>query len=276
MRKKIAFCCLLLSLGQFAHSQTPQQLKNFWYSVSARYQSHLMNAGMRSWLFSLAEEQSKSYSEIKALLEQIPTNTRFQNIIFQKVYLSQNGNKESVRLITANLCGNFSLGNTIADGICNKYSKDPTTTKIIQKEKERKIKQNEVKENEHAKSENDKKAKTNDPLDQTSKSENLSSDIEQKWQIFLNDFKSAVNSKNTEKTVKLTSKVYFDAGGWTIEEWLTEGEGYTYIQNHLKGVIKNYVNTHGKLIKASGKNSDGDLYFVYEHQTWYFGGVIGE
>ncbi len=136
---------------------------------------------MRSWLFGLAEEQSKTYSEIKTLLQEIPSNTRFQNTMFQKVYLGQNGNKESVRLVMANLCGSFSLGNRIADEVCNNYAKDQTINKIIQKERGRKINLQNSQKNEEPQLKTIEQHEGDDQSQEKRSNRNLLTNKEHKW-----------------------------------------------------------------------------------------------
>lgn len=136
MKRSFAFCYLYLSLVQSAFCQDQAFLKVFWNNVYSRYHYKEMTAGMSSWLYQLAEKQTGKYSEAKALLGQIQQNTNFQNEIFLSVYVQEGGNKEYVRLIFANLCGSFSIGNPVADYVCLKYSNDPLAKKIIAQKKE--------------------------------------------------------------------------------------------------------------------------------------------
>lgn len=127
--------------GGVTNAQQPISVKKFWNAVSLNYEYKQMDAGMRSWLHSFAENKTGSYTGAVALLENIEKEYLFQDKVFLDLYCNSSNSKENLKMLLGHLCGRFSLGNPVADYIFNKYSDNPIAKKIIVKkiaeEKER-------------------------------------------------------------------------------------------------------------------------------------------
>ncbi len=88
-----------------------------------------------------------------------------------------------------------------------------------------------------------------------------------------------MNLKDEEKIVEMTSPNFGNGvGGETIREWLNniilhDSKGLAYFKQMLNGSLKSYKNGDGNIIRASGNNANGEIYFVYENEDWYFGGI---
>ncbi len=143
MKKTLALCCLCLMFGGVINAQRPLVVKKFWNAVALNYEYRQMDPGMRSWLHSMAEKETGSFTGALVLLKNIKNEYTLQDKVFLAVYCQSPKNKENLRMLLGNMCGSFSIGNSAADFIFSKYSNDPRIKEIIEKElseeKERKI-----------------------------------------------------------------------------------------------------------------------------------------
>ncbi len=161
MKKFFVFCCFCVVFINQVFCQSQPPIKQFWKEVAFRYQYKELSAGMRSWLHSMAEEESKSYTGAMALLENLINETAFQNKMIRTIYVG-NQNRENLRMILGAMCGKFSLGNEVADYFTAKYAQDPNVQKEIAKRSEVQKKEKmieEKKKQEYAKKEEMKKIK---------------------------------------------------------------------------------------------------------------------
>lgn len=129
MKKIIIFVSVFIMLIS-AKAQN-NSLKFFWEKVNARYSYNQLSLGMKSWLYSMAEKKTKSYTKALALLENIKSDASFQDEIFLEIYTTNYKSKEQIRLLLGNMCGSFSIGNPVADWVFEKYKKDPRAIQKI-------------------------------------------------------------------------------------------------------------------------------------------------
>lgn len=104
----------------------------FWNQVETRYQNKTMASGMRAWVYEIAQKNTGSVSGALAALETLSTNRTLQDVICLTLYVNNYNNRESLRVMFASLCGNYSLGNPMADYVFTKYATDARAKKRIQ------------------------------------------------------------------------------------------------------------------------------------------------
>ena len=131
MKKSLLSCTFCILLNCITYSQNPPVVTKFWNLVAEKYNYHLMNAGMKSWLLTLAQKKSVSYSSAIGILENLKNEYSFQNYVFTELYVKSPKNKENIRMILGSMCGSFSIGNPVADYVIQKYSHDPKAQKKI-------------------------------------------------------------------------------------------------------------------------------------------------
>lgn len=120
-----------------SYAQTNVPLKQFWGEVQRQYEYNLMEGGLRAWLFEISKSMSgDSNTDALARLEVIDRDQELQEKILLRIYIDNDGSNERERFYLGRLCGNYKLGNLIADYACNKYSKDDRVIAIIEKNKE--------------------------------------------------------------------------------------------------------------------------------------------
>ncbi len=107
--------------------------------------------------------------------------------------------------------------------------------------------------------------------------------IEKKWQEFYETFKIAVNNKDKDLIIKLTSKDFFDGGGgYDLPEWLdsmifVNDQNLMQFKAELNKKILDDTDRDGNLLKTTGDYEYGGyLFFVYENNKWLFGGIMGD
>lgn len=95
------------------------------------------------------------------------------------------------------------------------------------------------------------------------------------WSSFWTKFKTAVNTKNRNSLISLTSKKFFSPSGETISELLKNND-WRWLKNSVKTGTKPH--TCRKVICRRTRNAilESSLVFVFENNRWSFIGQLGE
>ena len=125
----------LCTVKQNAFCQNAQ-LTNFWKEVKLRNDTKNMNGGVAAWLYEIAQSISNgSYSEAQAHLETIDKDKAMQDAVFYKLYVSYQGNVETMRTILASMCSGYTLANPVSNYIIATYSNNPAAQNAIAENK---------------------------------------------------------------------------------------------------------------------------------------------
>jgi hypothetical protein len=134
MKPILAILCIYFTLSTGSYAQNP--LNSFWAKVNTRYQTKLLTPGLSSWLYRIAESQKRKYSEIQELLERLDHDTAFQIRIFKTAYVQENGNKENLRFLFANLCGSYHNINYVVEFVIQRFENDKSVILAIKQKKD--------------------------------------------------------------------------------------------------------------------------------------------
>jgi hypothetical protein len=91
------------------------------------------------------------------------------------------------------------------------------------------------------------------------------------WNAFWTKFTQVVKTKNRKAFIALTTKDYKDAGGGTIEDWLS-ATPWSELRASVNKGTKKYSFEDGQVWRITG---DEYLLFVFEKGRWrFYGGLV--